>query len=182
MKKAIGFKSGPFKTNDVAYTFAAPMGVPGDVTRTDESNVEPIFLITPFPTNYGVAMVAATGGGTPFAAAGTAATVIGLLVRAVPGISNSSSNEAVDQFTPNQAEVQGLMVRGYACVAVNAGTPVRGSAVGIVQTASGGHPAGAFETTTTGNNIPLSSTVVGNWTWAQDGVDPNGYGEVRIAQ
>jgi hypothetical protein len=166
----------------VSYPFSAPMGVQGDISRTDESNVEPAFLITPFPTNYGVAMVYATGGITPFAAAGTAATVAGLLVRAAPGISNSSTNEAADQFTPNQAEVQGLMTRGYATVLVNAGTPVRGQPVGIVQTASAGHPAGSFEVATTGNNIPLTGTIGGNWTWAQDGVDPNGYGEIRLAQ
>lgn len=182
MKNEIGKKSGPWKTKDVAYTFSAPMGVPGDITRPDESNVEPIFLITPFPANYGVAMVAATGGATPFAASGTATLAIGLLVRAVPGISQSNTAEAVDTFQPNQSEVQGMMVRGYACVKCNAGTPVRGSAVGIVVTASAGHPAGAFETTTSGNNSPLTATVVGNWTWAQDGVDANGFAEIRIAQ
>lgn len=165
-----------------SYLYQAPSGVPGDVTRVDESNVEPAFLITPFPTNYGVAMKYATGGVTPFVAADTAAVVAGLLVRAAPGISQSSSAEAVGTFEPNQSEVQGLMTRGYACVKVNSGTPVRGAPVGIVQTASGGHLAGQFETGVTGNNIPLTSTIVGNWTWASDGVDSDGNGEIRIAQ
>ena len=170
-----------------SYLYQAPSGVPGDVTRVDESNVEPAMLVTPFPANYAVAMKYAAGPGgegvTPFVAADTAAIVAGLLVRAAPGISQSSVNEAVNVFQPNQAEPQGLMVRGYANVIVNAGTPVRGQPVYIVQTASVGHPAGAFETTTNGgNNVPLSATIGGNWTWASDGMDSTGIAEIRIAQ
>lgn len=165
-----------------SYLYQAPAGVPGDVSRTDESNIEPAMLITPFPANYGVAMKYTTGGITPFVAADTAAVVAGCLARAVPGISQSSINEAVNTFQPNRAEPQGLMVRGYMTVTVNAGTPVRGQPVGIVQTASSGHPAGAFEVATTGNNIPLTGTVGGNWTWASDGVDAFGNAEIRIAQ
>lgn len=166
----------------VSYLYQSPAGIPGEITRADESNVEPAFLITPFPSNYGVAMKYATGGITPFAAADAAAVFAGVLVRSVPGISQSSSNEAVNTFQPNQSEVQGLCDRGYISVFVNAGTPVRGQVVGIVQTASGGHPAGSFEVATTGNNVPLSGTIVGNVTWAVDGVDANGFGEIRIAQ
>jgi len=170
----------------VSYLYASPSGVPGDVTRTDESNIEPSMLVSPFPANYGVAVKYATGPGgtgvTPFVAADTAAVVAGLLVRAAPGISQSNTNEASFTFQPNQAEPQGLMTRGYATVLVNAGTPVRGQPVGIVQTASGGHPAGAFEVAVTGNNIPLTGTIGGNWTWAADGVDANGFAEIRIAQ
>ncbi len=169
-----------------AYLFQSPSGVPGDVSRPDESNVEPSMLVTPFPANYGVAVKYAAGangeGVTPFAAADAAAVVAGLLVRAAPGISQSSVNEGVGVFQPNQAEPQGVMVRGYATVVVNAGSPVRGQPVGIVQTASSGHPAGAFEAATTGNNVPLTGTIVGNWTWASDGVDSFGNAEIRIAQ
>lgn len=166
-----------------SYLYQAPSGVPGDITRPGDANVEPIFLITPFPANYGVAMKYAAGGATPYAAADAAAVVAGLLVRAVPGISQSNTNESIGTFQPNQSEVQGMLVRGYACVKVNAGTPARGQPVYIVQTASGGHPAGSFETTDNGgNNVALSGTLVGNWTWASDGVDSNGNGEIRIAQ
>lgn len=172
----------------VSYLYAAPSGVPGDISRPDGSSVESAMLVSPFPANYGVAVKYATGaagagtGVTPFAAADTAAVVAGLLVRAAPGISQSSAAEAVNTFQPNQSEPQGLLKRGYAMVLVNAGTPVRGQPVGIVQTASVGHPAGSFETTTTGNNIPLSATICGNWTFAADGVDANGFAEIRIAQ
>lgn len=166
-----------------SYLYQAPAGVPGDITRTDESNVEPAMLITPFPANYGVAMKYVAGGITPFVAADTAAVVGGILARAVPGISQSSSNEAVATFQPNQSEPQGLCVRGYISVFVNAGTPARGGAVYIVQTASSGHLAGQFETTANaGNNVALTGTLVGNFTWASDGVDASGNAEVRIAQ
>lgn len=166
-----------------SYLYQAPSGVPGDITRVDESNVEPAMLVTPFPSNYGVAMKYGTAGITPYAAGDAASVVAGTLARAVPGISQSSSNEAVNTFQPNQSEPQGLMTRGYMCVKVNAGTPVRGQPVYIVQTASSGHAAGAFETTAnSGANVALSSTIVGNFTWASDGVDANGFGEIRVAQ
>lgn len=166
-----------------SYLYQAPSGVPGDISRPDKSDVEPAFLITPFPANFGVAMKNVAGGITPFAAADAAAVFAGILSRAAPGISQSSSNEVVGTFQPNQVEVNGLCIRGYIMVKLNGGgTPVRGAAVGIVQTASGGHPAGAFEVATTGNNIPLTATLVGNVTWASDGVDADGNAEIRIAQ
>ena len=166
-----------------SYLYSAPAGVPGDITRVDQSTVEPAFLITPFPSNFGVPMKYATGGITPIASGDTASLFAGILARAVPGISNSSTNEAVDQFTPNQAEVNGLCSRGYISVFCNAGVPVRGQQVYMVVTASSGHLVGQFETTSNGgNNVALTGTVVGNVTWASDGVDANGYAEVRIAQ
>jgi hypothetical protein len=170
-----------------SYLYQAPSGVPGDITRVDESNVEPTMLVSPFPTNYGQAMKYATGPGgtgvTPMGSGDPASAFCGILSRAVPGISQSNTNESTGTFQPNQAEPQGLCVRGYVNVTVNAGTPQRGQPVYIVTTPSGGHPAGAFETTSnSGNNTALSSTEVGNVTWAADGVDAFGNAEIRIAQ
>jgi hypothetical protein len=171
----------------VSYLYASPSGVPGDVTRVDESNIEPTMLVSPFPTNYGQPMKYATGPGgtgvTPMVASDTASLFAGILTRAVPGISQSNTNESTGTFQPNQAEPQGLCVRGYVSVIVNAGTPARGGLVYVVVTASAGHPAGAFETTANGgNNVALTGTDVGNVTWAADGVDAFGNAEVRIAQ
>lgn len=173
-----------------AYVFNAPTGVPGDITRADNSKVEPSMLVSPFPTNYGLAMKYAQGPGgsgqtgtgvTPFVAADAATSLAGFLARSVPGISGSSVNEQVNTFQPNSAEPQGLLIEGYMNVVCNAGTPQRGQPVYIVQTASGGHPAGAFETTSNGgNNIPLSATPIGNVTWAADGVDSSGNCEIRV--
>ncbi len=170
-----------------SYLYASPSGVPGDVTRVDESNVEPTMLVSPFPANFGLPMKYATGPGgtgvTPMGSGDTASLFAGILARAVPGISQSNTNESSFTFQPNQSEPNGLCVRGYITVQVNAGIPARGQPVYLVVTASAGHPAGAFETTANGgNNIALSATEVGNVTWAADGVDANGFAEVRIAQ
>lgn len=173
----------------ISYLYASPSGVPGDITRVDDTNVEPVNLVTPFPANFGLPMKYAAGSGgkpegvTPMVAADTASLFAGVLSRAVPGISQSSTNENIDTFQPNQNEPNGLVVRGYVSVFVQGGgSPVRGQPVGLCVTASSGHLAGQFETGVTGNNIPLTSTIVGNVTWAADGVDSNGFGEIRIAQ
>jgi hypothetical protein len=172
----------------VSYLYTSPSGIPGDVTRVDDTNIEPVTLVSPFPTNYGLPMKYVAGGGTlptgvtPMVAADAAAVFCGVLTRQAPAISGSNTNESFYTDEPNSLQIQGLCVRGYVTVQVNAGTPVRGTVVGFVQTASAGHPAGVFEVATTGNNVPLSGTLVGDVTWAADGVDVNGFGEIRIAQ
>lgn len=177
----------------VSYPYGSPSGVPGDITRVDDSNVEPVMLVSPYPANFGLPMKYASQNGpaptpigagvTPMVAADTASLFCGILTRAVPGISGSSTNEAVDTFLPNTSEPNGLCVRGYVNVVCNSGTPVRGAPVYVVVTASAGHPAGVFETTSNGgNNVALTGTIVGNVTWAADGVDSFGNAEVRIAQ
>jgi hypothetical protein len=172
----------------VSYLYQSPSGVPGDVTRVDDTNIEPVTLVSPFPSNYGLPMKYAAGSDgaptavTPMVAADTASLFCGILTRQAPAISGSNTNEDFFTDEPNPLQIQGLCVRGYVSVFVNSGTPVRGNVVGLVVTASSGHPAGSLETGTTGNNVPLTGTVVGNVTWAADGVDSNGFGEVRIAQ
>jgi hypothetical protein len=172
-----------------AYLYNSPSGVPGDITRPDETNVEPTQLVTPFPANFGLPMKYAVGsngvtGVTPMVASDTASLFCGVLARAVPGISQSSVNEAVDTFQPNQSEINGLATRGYLSVFVQGGgIPVRGQQAYVCVTASAGHLAGQFEVGSNGgNNVALTGTVVGTVTWASDGVDSNGYGEIRIAQ
>jgi hypothetical protein len=165
-----------------SYLYAPPSGVPGDITRTDESNVEPAMLITPFPLNYGVPMMFAAGG-VSFAAAPTAAAFAGILARAVPGISQSNTNEQTNVFQPNQSEPQGLMVRGYVAVICTIGTPVRGNPVYMRVVAAGPALVGDLEATSDpGNNVALSATTIGNVTWASDGKDATSIAEVRLAQ
>lgn len=165
-----------------SYLYAPPSGVPGDITRVDETNVEPAMLITPFPTNYGVPMMYAVGG-ISFAAAPTAAAFAGILARAVPGISQSSVNESTSTFQPNQSEPQGLAVRGYVNVLCTVGTPVRGTVVYMRTVAATGKAVGDLEATSDpGNNVALTATPIGNVTWGSDGKDASNNAEVRIAQ
>ena len=176
----------------VSYEYAAPSGVPGDITRADQSVVEPTMLITPFPTNFGLPMKYAEGSGVVPAASGTGVTPMttsdaassfcGVLARAVPGISQSNASEAVDTFQPNQLEVNGLCTRGYINVVCAFGTPQRGQQVYVCTTAAAGHTVGAFEAGSNAYNTELTGTLVGNVTWAADGVDSFGNAEIRIAQ
>lgn len=165
-----------------AYLYQSPAGVPGDITRVDQTSVEPALLITPFPLNFGLPMMYATGG-VSFAAAPTAAAFAGVLARAVPGISQSVSDEAVSVFQPNQDEVNGLVVRGYVNVLCTVGTPVRGNIVYMRTVAAAGKLVGDLEATSDpGNNVALTATPIGNVTWASDGKDSFNNAEIRIAQ
>lgn len=171
-----------FKTNDISYAFQVPAGVPGDVSRPDETNVEQAFLVSPFPANYGLPMQFASGpagtGVTAIITAAGASGFAGLLVRAAPSISNSSTNESTGIESPNQSEVQGLAVRGYVSVVCAFGTPVRGAAVYVCTTAETGHTVGALEAGSNAYNTILSGEAA--VTWAADGKDDFNNAEVRI--
>lgn len=182
------------KTADVAYLLNAPNGVPGDISRPDESSVEPGMLIAVsgvFAQSFGIPVKNATGGFQQFnGGAETASLFAGLLIREVP---QQAAQGDLGQFTgtvPNPVQPQGIMVRGYANVVCAVGTPVRGNPVycQIVSDSSGPGgstvPVGAFRAdgVDSGNAIALTGTKVGNVTWATDGVDSNLNAEIRIAQ
>lgn len=173
-----------FKTQDVSYLFSAPNGVAGDLTRVDESNVEPANLLaisSVFPQAYGLAMVYGTGGVQAWQASNVAADFAGSLVREVPSIAGAVTGS--DTFTgnvPNPVQPNGLCVRGYMSVVCQHGTPVRGGVVYVCIAASAGRVIGGFESGADGsNNIALSTTQA---TWASDGVDAFLNGELRIAR
>ena len=177
-------KFGPFKTNDVSYTLQAPTGVPGDITRSDESNVEPAMLIavsSVFVQQYGTAMVYASGGISQWGAGNVAGDFAGVLVRQAPGISGSiSSDSSFGGGIPNPLQVQGLMVRGYINVACQYGTPARGGVVYVNIQATGSRILGGFEATSQSSyNVALSATQA---EWASDGMDANNNAELRIAR
>jgi len=173
------------RTADVSYTFQAPNGVPGDITRTDESNVEPIMLVQDsvpqYPQAFGVPLVYATGGARDFQSGDTAASFAGVLIREVPSIAGPGDQGQFSPTVPNPAEPNGMCVRGYVSVLVAAGTPTRGGVVYIQVTAHNGVNPGAFRAdgTDSGNAVALSSTQA---SWASDGVDAFGNAELRIAR
>lgn len=167
-----------------AYLFQAPTGVPGDITRVDESNVEPAMLVSVsgvYPLTFGIPMKYVAGGIQQFnGGAEVAGDFAGMLVREVPSISGVADDSGFLSNTPYPKVPQGLMVRGYGSVICAAGTPVRGGIVYIQIIANGGVPVGAFRATADGSNtIALSATQA---EWATSGMDADLNAELRIAR
>lgn len=164
-----------------AYLLTAPNGVAGDVSRPDQTNVEPAMLVAAssvFAQSFGIPMKYVTGGIQQFnGGAETPASFAGILVREVPSISGN----AVSTFTgntPNPDAVQGLAVRGYMNVICLSGTPARGGDVYVQIVLNGARTVGSFHTTDDGANAILLDNV----TWASDGKDADNNAEIRIAR
>jgi len=164
-----------------AYLYQAPNGVPGDVTRVDESNVEPAMLIAAssvFAQAFGIPMKYTTGGIQQFNGGAEApASFAGILIREVPSISGNTLQGLNDNI-PNPEVPNGLMVRGYAAVICLTGTPARGGAVYVQIAAQTGRPVGSFHTTDDGSDAILLDNV----SWATDGKDADGVAEIRVAR
>lgn len=165
-----------------AYLFQAPTGIPGDITRADETNVEPAMLVAlsaVFAQRFGEAMRYVTGGIQQFTASLTKADFAGVLVREVPSISGNALAGLTDNI-PNPDQVQGLAVRGYVSVKCTAGTPARGGVVYVRTVSATDRPIGAFEADSDGGNSFALDAVQAEW--ASDGKDADGNAELRIAR
>ena len=164
-----------------AYLYSAPAGVPGDVTRVDESNVEPAKLVAAssvYAQSFGIPMKYVSGGIQQFnGGAEVPGDFAGVLVREVPSISGNALSGFSDNI-PNPNALQGLLVRGYIAVKCVSGTPARGGAVYVQTVANGGVAVGDFRTTDDGSNAILLENV----TWAVDGKDANNNTELRVAR
>lgn len=191
--KHYGMKLGRFRTCDAignnsiptaqAYTYQAPAGVPGDITRPDETNTEPAMLVaisTVFAQNYGIAMVYTTGGICQVGSSFAQADFAGVLVRQAPGI-DGGNGDALTGTIPNSVQVQALCVRGYINVLCVYGTPARGGIVYVRSVSTSNNTqVGTFDATSdSSNNVALSSTQA---TWASDGKDANNNAELRLAR
>jgi hypothetical protein len=168
-----------------AYLFQSPTGVPGDITRTDETNVEPAMLVSAsgvFPSAFGIPMKYVAGGIQQFnGGSDTAASFAGVLVRETPSIAGDIGSDSVfNPTTPLATQLQGLAVRGYVSVLCPTGTPARGGVV-YVQVATGTQAIGTFRAdgTDSGNAVALSATQA---EWASDGKDASNNAELRIAR
>lgn len=174
------------RTNDVAYTFSAPNGVPGDITRTDESNAEPAMLVAAsgpvYAQAFGIPMKYVAGGIQQFnGGAETKASFAGVLVREVPQQAAVGDQGQFSGTIPNPVQPQGLLVRGYVSVICAAGTPARGGTVYVQIVANAGVAVGSFRAdgTDSGNAIALDAVQA---EWATDGLDSNGNAELRVAR
>lgn len=166
-----------------SYLFQAPAGVPGDITRPDESNTEPAVLIAVsavFAQKYGIPMKYATGGISQIATGDVATAFAGILIRSAPAISGNVNSGLTDTI-PNPKQIQDLLVRGYCNVICFAGTPVRGGVVYMQVTANAGAVPGDFRAdgVDSGNAVALTNTQA---SWATDGKDADLNAEIRVAR
>lgn len=165
-----------------AYLYNAPAGVPGDITRVDESNVEPAMLVpqnSTYAQAFGIPLKYDSGGVSQFEAGDTAAMFAGVLVREVPQISGSNA-QGLDDTVPNPDQPNGMCVRGYISVKCTVGTPARGGIVYIRVEADTGKAIGDFEASSdTTKSVALSLT---QGSWASDGKDANNNAELRVAR
>lgn len=170
----------------VSYLYQAPTGVPGDITRVDETSVEPAMLVpvggTVYPLALGIPMKYVAGGIQQFnGGSETAASFAGVLIREAPSISATGSDVVFTPTAPYSKQVQGLAVRGYVSVLCKFGTPSRGGVVYVQITANNGALVGDFRAdgTDSGNAVALTATQA---EWATDGTDANFNAELRIAR
>lgn len=160
-----------------SFLYRAPSGVAGDVTRPDDTVVEPGLLnAAQAPAAFG-APVKIVSGKFEKIASGDAATVFaGILSRIAPSI----AGDLVQTFaggTPNADAVQGIVRKGYVNVVCTIGTPARGGTVYMRVVAGTGRAVGDLEATADGvNNVALTGV-----TWAIDGKDSSNIAEIRIA-
>jgi hypothetical protein len=173
--------------NAQAYTFSAPVGFAGDITRQLETNVEPALLIAiagVFAPSFGLAMVYASGGISQWGASNVQADFAGILIREVPQIAGALASDSAtppDGGTPEPTLVHGLLVRGYCAVICGYGTPARGGVVYVRTVANTNNEVvGTFDATSdSSNSVALSITQA---TWACDGKDSNNIAEIRVAR
>lgn len=163
-----------------AYQFQAPAGVPGDITRVDETSSEPAMLIavtSVFAQSFGIAMVYASGGISQIGSGFAQADFGGVLVRQAPGI--STNGDALTGNIPNPDQVQAWVVRGYINVICGYGTPARGGVVYVRTVANSNNElVGTFDATSDpSNNVALTVTQA---TWASDGKDASNNAELRV--
>lgn len=153
-----------------AFTFRAGAGFPGEVTRQENSIIEPcVLLSTAPPLLYGVPMVAdaSTGAIRPLVAGDSALTSFyGVLVRPFPTSQASATNFGNTPLggagVPPTSGPASLLVSGYIAVQVPVGSTaaLKNGAVFIwVAATSGTHIQGGFETAATGGStIAIAGT------------------------
>lgn len=176
-------KSKPFKTCDISYLTQAPAGVAGDITRADESNVEPAMLIAAtgvYAQAFGIPVKYVAGGVQQFTGSEAATDFAAVLVREAPGIAGDNA-QTLASYVPYPQQIQGVCVRGYVNVVCVAGTPARGGVVYVQITLNNGVAVGSFRADGTdgGNAVALTLTQA---SWASTGKDSSNNAELRVAR
>lgn len=159
-----------------SFLYRAPSGIAGDVTRPDNTVVEPGLLnAAQAPTVFGGPVKIVSGKFEKIAPSDAAAAFSGVLSRITPSISGDTA-QTFASGAPNTDSVQGIIVSGYCNVLCPVGVPARGGVVYMRVVAATGKLVGDFEATADGsNNVALA-----NVTWASDGKDTGNVSEIRI--
>lgn len=136
----------------VAFVYRMSSGIPGDVSRKENSVVETKILDTakPFPA-YGVAGKIAGGKFVPIAAGDTAEAVYGVLVRPFP---TNAGQEGLGVATPPTTGPGDTLRRGYITVKLNGGASVVDGSQAFIRVAAptAGKPVGGWEGAADGTN------------------------------
>lgn len=158
-----------------AYLYNAPAGVPGDITRLQNTLVEPVLLGEAFTAFGKPFKFDSSGKAVNIAASDTATVFKGILTRIVPSI-GGNSNSGLADCIPNTEYEQGAVRKGYVNVLCTIGTPVKGGTVYMRVVAASGKVVGDLEATSDGvNNVALT-----NVEWAVNGKDADNITELFI--
>lgn len=138
--------------SNTAYLLRAPAGVPGSLSRPDQSTVEPV-TITPYgdtgaPAAFGLAGQIDATTGEFRVVADPDSTVYGFLARPYPSLSgNNAANQGLGEAVPPASGNVSVMVRGYMTVKLGGSTAAaKGGAVYVWSSASSGaHVQGQVE-------------------------------------
>lgn len=151
----------------VAYTYRMPAGVPGNVTRAEQSTIEAGLYdpTAPFPA-YGLAMKTVNGKQQPIGAGDTAASVVAILVRPYPttGSPAAGFNAGLGSAVPPTSGICNRMRRGYIMVLLGGTAPaVKDGQVYVrIAAAATGKPIGGFEAAADSTNtIAINATFTG---------------------
>lgn len=170
-------------TDSPAYLTQAPVGIPGDITRTDETNVEPAKFAEAYcPAVFGFPVVSVSGEMRKWPSGAVAVDFQGVLVREVPAIGGTAASDtSFAGGVPWFEQVLGVAVRGYVAVKCSVGTPARNGVVYVQSVANGGINPGEFRAdgTDSGNAVALTAAQA---VWASDGLDSDKNAELRIAR
>ncbi|MDR3488803.1 MAG: hypothetical protein P4M05_28360 [Bradyrhizobium sp.] len=149
-----------------SFLYRMPAGIPGQVTRLEQSTIETQAFdpAVPFPA-YGVAMkTGANGKMQPIAVGDTASLVEGILVRPYPTTGAPSQTSVIGGAVPAPAGICNRLKRGYIMVQLNgAAAATKDGPVYIrVGAPATGKPIGGFEAAadaTPANTILLTNAV-----------------------
>jgi hypothetical protein len=153
-----------------AFTFRAGAGFPGEVSRQENSIIEPCVLNAAFPPLlFGIPMIVDTAGGNagivrPYTS-GDTANPYGILVRSFPQSTATATNFGNTPLggagVPPSSGPAALLISGYIIVQVPVGSalPTKNGPVFIWTAAtSGAHIQGGFETASSGSTIAITGT------------------------